>query len=172
MLENIRLAKAGLEPQKRLIKRTVVQKIDTSESKHHHHEEGLRILTQPVIDKEDVLSEYVPSPVQRVITEYELLGALISNKDLSESEKKKQNEEINRLKYQVAFAGVLNSQNYAKQFGADKCESLSKLSKIVGHQYVSLNGKYQRIKSKQKAFEYKKPDSPINHYKNLEKVEK
>ena len=148
-MENIRLAKAGLEPLKRITKRTVLSKIDTTDSDvKHNHEEGLRIITQTVIDKEDILSEYVPSPVQRVITEYELLGALISNKDVSEAEKKKQNEEISRLKYQVAFAGVLNSQNYAKQFGADKCESLSKLSKIVGHQFQSLNGKYQRIKSK------------------------
>jgi hypothetical protein len=114
LMENIRRAKAGIEPEKRIRKRTVVQRVDSSHSsspvRHQHGpEQILKITAQPMIDKEDVLSEYVPSPVQRVITEYELLGALISKKDLSEEQKRKHNEDINRLKYQVAFAGVLNS---------------------------------------------------------------
>ena len=32
---------------------------------------------------------------------------------------------------------------------------------------MSLNTKYQRIKSKTTAFEYRKPDTPPNHEKNI-----
>ena len=69
-----------------------------------------------------------------MLTEYELIGALID----SDPEELKNNKELLKLKQlidnnQIAFGNVLKTKNKAKQFGADRCESLSKLSKIVGH---------------------------------------
>ena len=83
------MAKAGIEPEKRIVKRTIAQRINNTQSPSNRHAKGLNVKYEAVIDKEDVLSEYVPSPKQRVITEYELLGALISKTDLPEEEKRK-----------------------------------------------------------------------------------
>ena len=69
-----------------------------------------------------VLEAYNPSPKNRVITEYELLGALV-NKD---------SKEVGKLKW-LAFGNILNSKNHPKQFGNGQGQSLSKISKIVDH---------------------------------------
>mmetsp|Transcript_15685 Transcript_15685/g.24069 ORF Transcript_15685/g.24069 Transcript_15685/m.24069 type:complete len:80 (+) Transcript_15685:392-631(+) len=78
--------------------------------------------------------------MQRALTEYELLGCLIGDSDEEEEQpvrppkKKKKKIGLQSVKdlKNVSFKNVLNSNNQAKQFGTDRCESLSKLSKIVG----------------------------------------
>ena len=59
-----------------------------------------------------ILEDYKPSPKRRVISEYELLGALVGNK--SEKELKK----YKIISQKCAFGNVIAGKNSAKQFGA------------------------------------------------------
>lgn len=105
------------------------------------------------------MKPYCPSPRNRVITEYELLGALVKNDSA---------EQIVKLK-SLAFGNILNSKNYAKQFGNTECKPISNVSKIVNHQFLSLNQKFKRTESSN-AFDYKKPGTPTRHRENIVKI--
>ena len=84
----------------------------------------------------EAISEYVASPRQRVITEFELLNSLIGNKSV---------EEINQMKKlskSVAFGNVLLTKHSSKQFGNEECVPYSKKSKLLNQQHISLKEKY------------------------------
>ena len=71
------------------------------------------------------LSEYVASPRQRVITEFELLDSMIGCKTAEEL------AQLKRLSKSVAFGNVLMTKHNSKQFGNDECIPYSKKSKLL-----------------------------------------
>jgi hypothetical protein len=61
----------------------------------------------------------------------------------------------------ISFKQMLHSKTTAKQFGNENCKSISKLSKIIGRQFISMDEKHSRISSKNRTT-YKRPDTPTN----------
>lgn len=73
----------------------------------------------------EAISEYVASPRQRVITEFELLDSMIGNKTCEEM------AQMKKLSKSVAFGNVLLTKHSSKQFGNEECVPYSKKSKLL-----------------------------------------
>ena len=109
MEQNINIIRAGIQPKSRI------------ERANRKNNPKYKLIFSAETDS---LSEYIPSQKQRALTEYELISAIVGDS--------KEAEKIQNKSNQIANISVIKSNNKAKQFGAEKCLSFSKISKIVG----------------------------------------
>jgi len=89
------------------------------------------------VSAEDALEEYIPSPKARMVSEYEFISGMFGASGQKNQMQKKKQIRARSSRNQSAAGRVSGP----KQFGTDSCESFSKVSKIVGHQYMSLKEK-------------------------------
>ena len=81
---NVRLAQEGQLPEKRVKKRGVqkrVASIEENKSRNRHSVKAVNVVMTPTMGEDEQLSDFDQYQDQRVLTEYELLGALVSNGD-------------------------------------------------------------------------------------------
>lgn len=113
---------------------------------------------------DDKLTIDPPMQDKRTINELEFYGAIVDAPKSTEDIEKR-----NRRLRNVSDAKIIqNGKTVPMQVGVSNCESLSKLSRVVSGISIGLKEKYERILKTSDAYEYKRPDTPPNHQRNLE----
>lgn len=107
------------------------------------------------MSEDDVLSVFEISPRQpHLFNEYHFFNETV--KVLNPHTEFKMSRQYQRP---LAKSTKSLGKHRARQFGTDKCESLSKLANIIGHQFMSLHEKQKRMESKN-SMKYSKPCEP------------
>lgn len=113
---------------------------------------------------DDELTVDPPEQDKRSINEMEFYGAIVRPPKTKEEIEKR----ARMLRNVVDAKIVQNGKTVPMQVGVEGCAPMSKLSRVVSGVSMSIKEKYERILKTSDAYEYKRPDTPPYHRRNLE----